>query len=139
GPVEGDPSVPAVAVLPDRRVTEPGQEQRLVVLATMSDGTQRDVTAEAKFDTLNEAVAKVDPTGLARAVGQGETNVMVRYQGHAAMARLTVPFAHDKPFDFRPNNVLDEKAASKWRVRGPVPPPPRPPPHRLPPPPPRAG
>ena len=121
GPVEADPTVTALAVLPDRRVMEPNQEQRLVVLATLSDGTRRDVTAQAKFDTLNEGVAKVGPTGTARAVGQGETNIMVRYQGHAAMARLSVPYAHDKAFDFPARNVLDIKAAAKWRALGLVP------------------
>src|SRR5262249_36286383 len=73
---------------------------------------------------LNEAVAKVDGAGLARTVGQGETNIMVRYQGHAAMARLTVPFARSRVFDFAANHVIDEKAAAKWRELGLVPSPP---------------
>ncbi len=46
---------------------------------------------------------------------------MVRYQGHAAMARLTVPFAHARPFDFPSTNVVDLKAAAKWRELGLVP------------------
>lgn len=120
-PSKSDPAVTGVAVLPNRRTMEPGQAQRLVVLATLSDGTVRDVTDEAKFDTLNEAVAKVEPTGEARTVGQGETNIMVRYQGHAAMGRLTVPFATNQPFDFPARNVVDEKAAAKWRELGLVP------------------
>jgi hypothetical protein len=118
GPIKDDPTVASIEVLPARRLMEAGQEQRLVVVATLSDGTGRDVTAQARFDTLNEAVAKVEPSGLARTVGQGETNIMVRYQGRAAMARLTVPFAKDKAFDFPARNVLDEKAAAKWRELG---------------------
>src|SRR4051812_46521261 len=98
GPLKEDPSVVGVKVLPDRRLLEPDQAQQLVVVAAMSDGTERDVTDQARYDTLNEAVAKVDAAGLARTVGQGETNIMVRYQGQAAMARLTVPFARDRPF-----------------------------------------
>ena len=66
-------------------------------------------------------MAKVDPDGLARTVGQGETNIMVRYQGHAAMARLTVPFAATRAFEFPARNILDEKAAAKWRALGLVP------------------
>ena len=46
---------------------------------------------------------------------------MVRYQGHAAMARVTVPYAYDKTFDFPARNVLDEKVAAKWRELGLVP------------------
>ena len=37
---------------------------------------------------------------------------MVRYQGHAALARVTVPYAYDKTFDFLARNVLDEKVAT---------------------------
>ncbi|MFO0952745.1 MAG: DUF1553 domain-containing protein [Isosphaeraceae bacterium] len=121
GPVEADPAVTGLAVLPERRVMEPGQDQRLVVLATLSDGSTRDVTDQARFDTLNEGVVKVDGKGLARTVGQGETNVMVRYMGRASMARVTVPYAHDRPFEFPAKNVLDEKAAVKWRTLGLVP------------------
>jgi hypothetical protein len=118
GPVADDPTVKALTVLPARRIMEPGQDQRLVVLASMSDGSERDVTARAKFDTLNEGVAKVDPAGVARTIGQGETNIMIRYQGHAAMARLTVPYAREKAFAWTPNNVIDEKAAARWRELG---------------------
>src|SRR5262249_2752826 len=90
----------------------------------LSDGTDQDVTDQARYDALNEAVAKVDPAGLARTIGQGETNIMVRYQGHAAMARLTVPFAASRPFEFPAQNVVDEKAAAKWRSLGLTPSPP---------------
>ena len=122
-PADADPSVTSVAVFPDRRVMESGDAQRLVAVATLSDGTQRDVTARAKFDALNEAVAKVDAAGLTKAVGQGESNVLVRYQGHAALARVTVPFGQ-RSFAFPAKNVIDEKAAAKWRSLGLAPSPP---------------
>lgn len=121
GPAKDDPTVTAVKVLPERRLLGTDEAQRLVVLAIYSDGTVRDVTDRAKYDTLNEGVAKVDGKGLARTAGQGETNIMVRYQGHAAMARLTVPYAHDKPFEYLASNVIDDKAAAKWRALGLVP------------------
>ncbi len=122
GPATDDPVVVGVKVFPDRGLMEPDQEQRLVVVARYSDGTQRDVTDQARYDALNEGVAKVDAAaGLVRTVGQGETNVMVRYQGHAAMARLTVPFARSRPFDFPAQNFIDDKAAARWRTLGLVP------------------
>ncbi len=122
GPSKDDPRVVGVQVYPDQRLMELDQEQRLVVVARYSDGTQRDVTDQAKYDALNEGVAKVDAAaGLARTVGQGETNVMVRYQGYAAMARLTVPFARSRRFDFPAHNFIDDKAAAKWRMLGLVP------------------
>ncbi|HKI20611.1 MAG TPA: hypothetical protein VKA15_22165, partial [Isosphaeraceae bacterium] len=94
GPRDDDPRVVGLKVYPERRLMEPGQEQHLAVLASLSDGSERDVTASARFDTLNEGVATVRPAGLVRTIGRGESNIMVRYQGRAAMARLTVPFAH---------------------------------------------
>ena len=124
GPLKDDPQVVGVKVLPDRRWIEPDQEQRLVVVATLSDGTERDVSDQARYDTLNEGVAKVSPSGMTRTVGRGETNIMVRYQGYAAMARFTVPFAHDRPFEFPPRNFIDERVAAKWRELGLVPSPP---------------
>jgi hypothetical protein len=121
GPRDDDPRVVGLKVRPERRLTEPGQEQQLKVIAAFSDGSDRDVTADARFDTLNEGVATVRPSGLARTVGNGEANIMVRYQGRAAIARLTVPFAREKPFEFPSRNIIDVKAAAKWRELGLVP------------------
>ena len=120
-PRADDPRIVGLKVYPDRVLMAPGQEQRLVVLATLSDGSKSDVTSEARFDTLNEGVATVRPSGLARTIGKGEANIMVRYQGLAAMARLTVPFNHERPFAFPSRNIVDVKAAKKWREMGLVP------------------
>ena len=112
GPRDDDPRVAGIKVYPEHRIMQPDQEQRLVVVATRSDGSECDVTNDARFDTLNEGVATAGPSGLARTVGKGEANIMVRYQGHAAMARLTVPFAREKPFDFPVGNIIDAQAAA---------------------------
>jgi len=120
-PRADDPKVIGITVYPQHRQMVPQENQRLVVLASLSDGTRVDVTDQAKFDTLNEGVAKVAPTGLTTTVGQGESNIMVRYQGHAAMALVTVPYAYDKPFEYLARNVIDEKVAAKWKELGLVP------------------
>ena len=102
---------------------EAGQEQRLAVIASLSDGTERDVTDAARFDTLNEGVATVRPGGLAKTVGRGEASIMVRYQGRAAMARLTVPFGRERPFEFpsqqrrRSSRRPPSGASSGWFLR----------------------
>ncbi|MBX6311372.1 MAG: DUF1553 domain-containing protein [Isosphaeraceae bacterium] len=117
-PSGAEPRLTDLAVFPSHREMEPDQEQRLVVQATFSDGTIRDVTDDARFDALNEGTAQVTSDGLARAVGQGETNIMVRYQGRAALARLTIPYARGRDFTFPVQNIIDEKAAAKWRELG---------------------
>ena len=50
---------------------EPGQEQQLAVMAALSDGSERDVTDDARFDTLNEGVATVRPVGAGQDGRQG--------------------------------------------------------------------
>jgi hypothetical protein len=121
GPRGDDPAIVGLKVYPQHRLMRPGDEQHLAVIAALSDGSEADVTPSARFDSINEGVATVRPTGLAKAVGRGEAGIMVRYQGHAAMARLTVPFAPEKPFDFPSQNIIDAKAAAKWRELGLVP------------------
>jgi hypothetical protein len=121
GPRDDDPTVVGLRVFPERRLMETGQEQRLGVIASLSDGTERDVTDQARFDTLNEGVAAIRPGGLAKSVGRGEVSIMVRYQGRAALSRLTVPFARETPFEFPSQSIVDKKAAAKWRELGLVP------------------
>jgi hypothetical protein len=120
-PRDNDPRIVGLKVYPERSLMGPGQQQQLAVLATLSDGSESDVTSEARFDTLNEGVATVRPSGLAKTIGKGEANIMVRYQGQAAMARLTVPFGREQPFAFPARNIVDIKAAKKWREMGLVP------------------
>ncbi|MEO6812192.1 MAG: DUF1553 domain-containing protein [Isosphaeraceae bacterium] len=123
-PVPNEPSVTALAILPNHRVMAPDEQQHLIAMATYDDGTVRDVTDDAKFNSLNEGNATVTPNGVAKAVAQGETNILVRYQGQAALSLLTIPYAQNRPFEFAAKTVLDEKAATKWRELGLVPSPP---------------
>lgn len=117
-PDDQEPSVVGLELLPSSRALEVDDVQHLVALATFSDGTVRDVTDDAKFDSLSEGIATVAPTGIARTVGRGETNILARYQGHAALARLTVPYGEPVPFEFAARNVLDEHVARRWRALG---------------------
>jgi len=121
GPRDDDPHVVGIKVSPPECLMEPGQEQHLSVMAQFSDGIEREVTADARFDSLSEGVATVRPSGLAKTVGRGVANIMARYQGHSVIARLTVPFAAQRPFEFTSSNIIDIKAAAKWRELGLVP------------------
>lgn len=120
-PKANDPRIVELRVTPGSLSTKLGHEQRLSVTARFDDGSTREVTSHARFDSLNEAVASVKPTGLVHVTGHGETNIMVRYQGMAAMSRMTVPYAVGTDFEFTPNNIIDLKAAAKWRELGLIP------------------
>ncbi|MBX7103479.1 MAG: DUF1549 and DUF1553 domain-containing protein [Gemmataceae bacterium] len=56
-----------------------GASQRMVVRATYSDGTVRDVTRLALFLTNNDVTAKINPDGVVTAGNRGEAFVMARF------------------------------------------------------------
>ncbi|HEY2159444.1 MAG TPA: hypothetical protein VGH33_27710, partial [Isosphaeraceae bacterium] len=66
GPDASEPEVDGLRVYPPARVLRPGEEQRLVVVAHHADGTERDVTDRAKFDSLGEGIARVSPRGVVK-------------------------------------------------------------------------
>lgn len=93
GPKPDDPVVSRIEVLPPERVLRKGTDAlHLVVRAVYSDGAIRDVTEHARLQTLNDAVVACTPDGVVSAVGNGQTAVMVRYGGQAAVATFVVPY-----------------------------------------------
>jgi hypothetical protein len=118
-PAANDPHVTGLEVWPAGRTMLPGEQQQLLVRATWSDGRREDVTATAQFDALNDAVASVTPDGLITARERGETHVMVRFGGQAAVARVTLPYARVEPYPEVPAwNFIDEKLIAKWKTLG---------------------
>ena len=93
-PEDSDARVSAIEVLPHEASLEPGAEQRLVVIAKFSDGSSRDVTRWAKFDSGDEGVATVDANGHVAMHSYGEAPVTVWYQSHVTFARLRIPFPY---------------------------------------------
>jgi hypothetical protein len=99
-----------VQILPAApELSMPGNSQTLVVLASYPDGTTRDVTTEAIFESTMRDVATVTPEGKISAVRRGETQIVVRYEGQFGVAGVTVMgdrsgFAWK---DVAPNNYLD--------------------------------
>ncbi len=93
--------------------------QQLRVIARDAAGHQRDVTAEAAYETNAPTIAEVDAGGQVRFSGvPGEAALLVRYLGHIAVSRLQVP---GPPIDFvRPpqNNFVDALVWDKLEVMG---------------------
>jgi hypothetical protein len=74
------PKVTAVEIFPTEMVIEgDNQARRLQVLAHYSDGSVRDVTQLAVFNTNNETTAKVSPAGEITSGERGEAFVMARF------------------------------------------------------------
>lgn len=81
-----------IAVQPGSgRVLEaPYRRQQLSVLAHFSDGSSRDVTAIATYESSHPAVAAVDPDGLVTGRARGQSAVSVRYLDHLESVHFTV-------------------------------------------------
>ncbi|MFN0197080.1 MAG: DUF1549 and DUF1553 domain-containing protein, partial [Planctomycetaceae bacterium] len=64
--------------------------QQLHVKAHFDDGSIRDVTRDAIFDTSSFEIVTVSKTGQIKAVRRGEAAALVRYEGQYAAAPATV-------------------------------------------------
>ncbi|MBX3414667.1 MAG: DUF1549 domain-containing protein [Pirellulales bacterium] len=85
------PRVTSIEIRPqDPQLPLPGMRQQMAVVATYSDGTTRDVSAEAFVETSLGEVVEVDKQGLATAVRRGEAALLARYEGRYAATTVTV-------------------------------------------------
>jgi hypothetical protein len=109
-----------VARFPDHATAGPGLKQQLLVTARFSDGSSRDVTADARYSTSNETTADVDEAGLVKIAGKGEAALMVRYGSLMAVSTLVV-LKHDPSFAWTDvaqppeNNYIDRHVNNKLR------------------------
>jgi hypothetical protein len=116
------PTLEKLEVFPDHRVGGVGLRQQLQVIATYTDGATRDVTATARYDSMDEGVLSVDARGILETVGRGQTSVMVRYEGQADLALVVVPYAEQVDLSsWNPQNFVDELAGKKFQELGLVP------------------
>ncbi len=95
GPVE--PVIPGLEVQPSRAAIRgsDGSAQLLV----SAQGVDR--TGSARYESRDPRVAAVDPTGLIRPVGDGETTVVVTADGRSAEVAVAVnDFANARPVQF---------------------------------------
>ena len=81
----------SLAVFPEKPLLHDAEgTQQLVVIAAYADGSSRDVTREAVFDTSSFEIATVSDTGLIEGVRRGEAAALVRYEGVYAAAPITI-------------------------------------------------
>ncbi len=92
-------------------------KQQMAVLAKFTDGSVRDVTAEAFVETSNREVATVDTHGLVTAERRGEAAMMARYEGAYAATTLVV-MGDRSGFAWKPvpeNNYIDTLVDEKLK------------------------
>ncbi len=120
GPLAGEKRVERIEVEPAEAQLAPDAEQQVEVTAVYSDGSRRDVTRWAKFNSTNSGTATVDDTGLVKMQGPGEAAITVWYASKVVFARLAAPYAHDIADDVytsaERNNYIDDLVLEKLQT-----------------------
>jgi hypothetical protein len=117
------PVVTSITVEPAERILPARGEQQLRVTAHSSDGSARDITRLATFQSNDAVTAAVTPDGLVRAGPlPGEAAVMARFQEKFAVCNVVIPLAGDVPaevYDRLPRrNFIDGLVWDKLRRLG---------------------
>jgi len=120
--LDAAPALARLDVLPPERVlyaargARTGTSQQLRVTAHFADGTTRDVTRLACYESSDEKVS-VSAGGLASAPDGGEAGVNVRYGGLMKTSRLTfVPPRSTAFTPFPSRNIVDQHVLNKLRT-----------------------
>ncbi len=111
--------VTKVSVFPSKRIGSIGLKQQLRVEATYSDGATRDVTAWAKYDSMDDGMLVINGDGLVTVTGQGQAPVMVRFEGQAEICLFVIPYRESIELTgWQNNNFIDELASAKFKELG---------------------
>jgi hypothetical protein len=81
--------VTAVKITGNTSFSSLGQTSQLTATASLSDGTTKDVTTDARWSTLRPDVIAMGPTGEARVVSFGLTSVSLSYSNKFAAVVVT--------------------------------------------------
>ncbi|MES2469498.1 MAG: DUF1549 and DUF1553 domain-containing protein [Verrucomicrobiota bacterium] len=120
---EKEAALSRVEVLPAARRYRKGAVQKLIVKAHYTDGSARDVTALAQFDSNDKQIATVSGEGRIT-VDQvsGQAVVVARFMGMVGDSQVMVPadqLLPDAAYQGLPvNNFIDELAYARFRQLG---------------------
>ncbi len=119
GPQESDAKLDSIEVLPSAIELAKNDGQQLIVRAKYTDGRIEDVTHWAKFNSANEAVARVDENGQVQVVGHGKGAIVAWFASRVAISSVVVPYENElSPTvyqDFQPRNLIDEALLAEWK------------------------
>ena len=95
-PREDDPRLVRIELSPKEQILRTTSTQQLRAMAFFSDGTSRDVTRQAVYQSNEPGIAAVDAEGLVKTNSQhGLVSVMARLGEQIATFHTAVPFASD--------------------------------------------
>ena len=111
------PKVASISLQPENPVIQQvGARQQFRVLATYTDGSQKDVTREAFIESSNTEVAEINRVGIATSLRRGEAPILARFEGAYVATTLTAMgdragFAWREPETW---TEVDKLVAAKW-------------------------
>ncbi len=116
---EKAPKVVAVQVLPEEIVLSKGQTQQIRVTAIYADGTRKDVSVDAHYQSVDGKLASVDGGGKVKAEGFGQGAVFGKYLRQSGAARVVVPQPLPSGFpEVKPYNRIDELVLADLKKMG---------------------
>jgi len=116
---EDDPVVESIDVLPQKRAMNRLTKQQLRVVAHYSDGTSRDVSRLATYESNDTEMADVSANGNVTVFSRpGDAAVMVRFQGQVDVFRASIPLG--LPVTNLPpsRNFIDQHVFGKLKQLG---------------------
>ncbi len=116
---EDRPALVSIELSPKERLLPKGECQQLLATAVYSDGSRKDVTHIARFNSSEKGVVAVEQSGKVTASDYGEAAIVATYLRQPATARITIPQPLSSPFPpLAANNRLDELVYAKLKVLG---------------------
>jgi hypothetical protein len=113
------PTLVRIEVEPTEQVLLAKGTQQLRVWAIDSDGSRRDVTTEAEYESNASPIAAVDGRGFIQATEiAGEAAVLARYLGQVTVCRITIPQPGVKFARPPEHNFIDKLAWDKLQRLG---------------------
>ncbi len=109
------PKFESLKIYPRKVTMQPGWSQQLQVVATYSDGSERDVTPLSIFSANSEQIASVNETGRVHAEQLGETAVSARFERTFVTSEFIVlePNPAFQPTPLPQDNLIDRFVIAK--------------------------
>ncbi len=114
GDLDNPARLESIQIFPENVVLPPGGQHQMQLVASYSDGSQRDVSHLAVFTANTESVATVDDVGLVTTLAPGETPMVGRFERIFATANFIV--LPPNP-GFQPNAVPTENLIDQYVIR----------------------
>lgn len=118
---DGDtaPAITELRVSPATALMQPREATQLQITAVYGDGSTRDVTSMALFESNDTAMAEVTESGFVTAQTlPGRVSIMVRYQGLVTVFAAAIPQGAEVKQLPPANSVIDELVFANLRELG---------------------